>query len=1224
MVSSSSLAETGAKSFEVTTAVKVNGVDTEVKVIITYDVEADEVVEGQNQLVYKQNGTSNYKLGTYERGYYYQSAEKNASFVDMLLGDYLKTSSKTGKVDGAAIFNSTASKSVLLCYNGITEANFTDYKATLANDGWTLYQENSLQGDGKQSKFASYTKGEDVVHVQYLPVSCTSSGGASTFRPGGDEIRILMETKDTLFIQDDPAALDLSHVGGVAQPAQLHVLNLFTPYADGNDVGACMIYTLADGSFFIWDSGCESDGDQIMKALRTLNKRDDGIVVAGWLLTHQHGDHTGGYYAIANNADYANELTVETVIVNKIGDTYGWRGIKDPFDAGWNYGIHIGMKQFEALADKFKGDTRVVVPHMGQVMQIRNLNLESLCIGDEDVFPNVVKNDNGFSHIAKLTFDGYEDQDMLFLADGTQEECTEVMYPLFVKELDCYILQPSHHGLFSMAGDIYQTFNANHKANGGGDIVAIWSSTHRSLKNNNGTVESKNTTGDPYMRFYTSLNYHLRKQYGGYVGEDIIADEYMTTLTFPYTIGSATKTYVGYFKGDFYDAETVKVGFVPAFRFQNAFKDATKQAACIAQLAGYNSDILIISQLDQNVTANNNMDMVNILKTKLGYPYAYFAPVWASQADGSLTTGVGTNGHLVLSKYPFTFTETIMTDTTSTENRGVAHVVIDLDSKTALDIYATHVGSTNELEVLGQKLNRKGDHFLVLGNTKIGGSGASLDNYFKTTGSVGACANSITLIGSSGISFGPACAADSSACVGVNMDVLHMNTLTAQLLGDDCYQYGVYVNGTLQGFYTKDQSVTLNAEAATGFRVDEWKLPAGLQLTSGTVNGDSISFVMPEAPVDITLSYKAIPTYSIVFDGNGAAGVMPGAVVEAGDYELPENTFNWLIGHKFAGWIVNDGQTVYKAGDVIPVSENITVKALWEAYNYTVGAAPSASDATNTLNVLEWWGVGRFQTFANVAPLLKSSNVDVAVLLHTVGTEAQIASFVAETGYPYYLCVGAEVDGPVYHVLVSKYPLTLVDTLALVEDIPGSTSPEGRSFFYAGINVEGTNVDIIVGENNGNSAAGSNQMVYEVEPWAAEIAAIRKTPLILAGYRLDRVDNTSFAHMTEVNNNAGGSIMADTSFVAANSSSLATGFERDDPGYVELTFRDLNPITGTYTVSFDANAALTGYTMRNAGNCRVMGSSVLTFSTLSTDTTTFTTYNTSSNMYYATITIPEA
>jgi hypothetical protein len=56
----------------------------------------------------------------------------------------------------------------------------------------------------------------------------------------------------------------------------------------------------------------------------------------------------------------------------------------------------------------------------------------------------------------------------------------------------------------------------------------------------------------------------------------------------------------------------------------------------------------------------------------------------------------------------------------------------------------------------------------------------------------------------------------------------------------------------------------------------------------------------------------------------------------------------------------------------------------------------------------------------------------------------------------------------------------------------------------------------------------------------------------------------------------------------------------------------------------DANPALTGYTMRNSGNCRVMGSSVLTFSTLSTDSTTFTGYNSSSTMYYATVTLPEA
>ena len=848
-----SLAAPTEKTMTVVAQVTVDGVPADVKVTVTYDMPDEVILEGETDLIYKQNGKSNYKLVA-EKGYYNSSyAEKNAAFVDRLVGDYLGSSTKAGIVNGAEMFSDSASKTlllgkttdsastqalsmisknqwiiteisgklvvtgwydtasmeaakflyseiegktdvtlklpiigtvnyahasapdftagtflngydseqgaVLLRYNNITEANFNAYKQTLVEDGWTLYQENALQGVSKQSKFATYVKGDDVVNVQYLPqdITNTSSIGASTTcaanRIAGDEIRIILEKTDTLF-QNETGTFDLSHVGGVAQTPALHVVNLNKSAADGNDVGACMIYTLADGSFLVWDGGDEMDGEQVMKALRHLNKRDDGIVIAAWVLTHAHGDHVGAYGAIASG-EYAEELTVEAVVFNRPSKSYNFSG---------NHSLHNAASRVETLLENFKGDTRFIIPHLGQEMQIRNLNLVNLYVGEEDQFPIIYNNDNTASLICSVTYDGI-DQNVVMLADSTNEAVKNVVYPLFVKELDCDILMASHHGLYSMAEDIYPTFIAN---TGKKEEVVIWNTSIESIKNNNysyyvgnGTYTpaqgaancyiGPNKSADDLNRLYTSLNKPLRDC----AKEDIFADTYMTTLNFPYAVGDSIRTYIGDYESDYFDAEDVKVAYLPAFRFQNTFD--TNSAKYLEVLKGYNADVLVISQLAQKCTMYENIDYINGLK--MDYPYYYWASAWTVQDGADLTSGDGTAGTLILSRYPILEAETIyLTEPAGgtvyktsaeggyTEGRSAAHLVLNVDGLT-LDLYASHFDTSAaalfKTAFATEEYKPVGDYWMIVSNGNVlAASAADLDTALGVTGSVDAGLNS--------------------------------------------------------------------------------------------------------------------------------------------------------------------------------------------------------------------------------------------------------------------------------------------------------------------------------------------------------------------------------------------------------------------------------------------------------------------------------------------------
>ena len=798
------------KSFEIVKAITIDGTAAEVKAIVTYDLDDNELMESTD-VPYKAEGQFLWNLGEVEQGYYLPSdvkydgkttskdgtyrPEVNAPYIDMLFG----TAKVSGMCKAENMFNAEAEKSVLvgrtddyaslkaldhidknewivtvidgklvvtgwyddatvaavkwlkeqvtanaaditlkLPYIGkvdhahsnvpemtagtfmngmnsdqgsvmlrwadVTADDFKAYTDALAAAGYKLYSENTLEGYGDaQCLFATYVKGEDVVHVQYLPSSLPNATAEAiagfssamkkayeaSYRSADTEIRLVLESTDNLFPIDDPADLDLSHVGGVAQPEQMHVVNLYTGYADGNDVGACHVFTLADGSFFVWDGGLETDAEQLYRTLKYLNKRDDGIVIAGWVLTHAHNDHIACYQAMATS-EWAKEITVEKVIVNRLAESYSWRGFNDPY--GYAYGSHAAMAIVENLATKFAGgeDVQIVVPHMGQVMEIRNLNIETLTVGDEDIFPVILNNDNAGSHVAKITFDGI-DQVVMMLADSCLDQTYNVFFPLMLDELDADILQAAHHGLGGNTSRLYPIFNMNPRA----EKVAIWNTSYRSLISNNETP----IEGAGWLtRLWTDMNKALRPENGGAVEEDIVADEYVTTLNFPYAPGESQKMIIGQNKSDFFDYNNVKVAYLPAFRFQNTFD--TKQAEILAELASYDADVLVVTQIAQKAAMYENQDMVGVLAKELGYAFYHYTPAWGCDADNDMVNGeYGTMGHLVLSRYPIAKAENITlvegspyrkaADGGYTEGRAAAHVVLDMEGM-LVDIYATH------------------------------------------------------------------------------------------------------------------------------------------------------------------------------------------------------------------------------------------------------------------------------------------------------------------------------------------------------------------------------------------------------------------------------------------------------------------------------------------------------------------------------------------------------
>ena len=93
--------------------------------------------------------------------------------------------------------------------------------------------------------------------------------------------------------------------------------------------------------------------------------------------------------------------------------------------------------------------------------------------------------------------------------------------------------------------------------------------------------------------------------------------------------------------------------------------------------------------------------------------------------------------------------------------------------------------------------------------------------------------------------------------------------------------------------------------------------------------------------------YKLVPGYTITFDANGGSGSMKAVTVAKDtEYTIPANGFTAPEGKQFSCWKIEDDGVLF-AGDVIEVTENITLIAVWEdiAAAPVVTPAPTAAPA---------------------------------------------------------------------------------------------------------------------------------------------------------------------------------------------------------------------------------------------------------------------------------------
>lgn len=296
------------------------------------------------------------------------------------------------------------------CYElYMTETTVDEYKAyraKLEGAGYSLHQENQIGSN----LFATYYNDKNMIHVYYVDYQ--------------KAVRIVTEPmKDcTLPANEDP----------YTKITDTTFTMMDLDYEAGN-FGNAFIITLEDGSFIVHDGGGTSGQDkaELYNVLKRLNKRKDGkIVIAAWIISHEHWDHFENFFNFCNT--YSSTVQLEQIIYNVARTTINYNSN--------NPGSYIRNGSLKNLA--FTTKCKIVKFHTGQKVQVRNLSIECLYT-QEDLYPTILHTFNDSCMVTRFSVDG---QRFTILGD-IEDDASAIMVKMYkATDLKTDILQVAHHG----------------------------------------------------------------------------------------------------------------------------------------------------------------------------------------------------------------------------------------------------------------------------------------------------------------------------------------------------------------------------------------------------------------------------------------------------------------------------------------------------------------------------------------------------------------------------------------------------------------------------------------------------------------------------------------------------------------------------------------------------------------------------------------------------------
>lgn len=426
------------------------------------------------------------------------------------------------------------------CYSGCTLQQYNAYLSTLRNAGFVVYyeSENANTDTNASNRFTTLTNQSTVVHVYYI----------------GERgiVRVVISRSDNVILPN----VAKENYTKLTEPK---LTQMRFAYDTGN-FGLCTILTLEDGSFIIYDGGGEGkdgkvadDHVRLYNLLSQLNTRSDGkIVIAAWILTHQHWDHYYNFYKFCQSYGKKN-VEIEQYICNLSSSSYKYNSHNPD-----GYGITSLIK----VRDEFmKTPFDIVEVHTGQNVWVRNVRVEIL-FTQEDMYPSPIYYFNNTTLVTRLhvyrttaavnaavtaNTTTSSVNSILMLGDQNHEASHYMldMYGKVVKAtatLKSDIVQVAHHGVNGVISEVYNVADPT---------LLLWPTSQKNYDSWTNGKAGGNTVchyegclgddgvkgNDDGKHSYKIINKRLRDKIDSGALEVIIADHYNWTFTFPWAPG---------------------------------------------------------------------------------------------------------------------------------------------------------------------------------------------------------------------------------------------------------------------------------------------------------------------------------------------------------------------------------------------------------------------------------------------------------------------------------------------------------------------------------------------------------------------------------------------------------------------------------------------------------------------------------------------------------------
>lgn len=392
------------------------------------------------KIVSRVDGATSYQLGIYT-----ESARDVSSIHCTVESKALRA---VIAIDGMAPLAATpAGERPLKYYSGqsLVACEGSVPSGTAGVYGTRTFYANEQTAEG----FRTYCQGWEASGCELVSVNKIGDNEYVTFRREGEiiymyytgatgEIRTVIDNVSKVSLSTEPQTYD--------KIAETAIIQLVPDFWSDGSWGMGYLLQLEDGRFIVIDGGEKGNGtnaDRILSLMKSMNRREDGkIVIASWILTHDHPDHFQVF------SDFASRLADQVVLEQVMVNTHPLRTVEADY--------YLAGDKFLADVKKFGDDVPLYIPQEGQVFYLANARFEILNTAFSAA--SYSSNINNTSLVFRMTID---DCSFLWTAD-IEKETSESMLRRFGSYLKSDILQMPHHGynINPVVKEFYATVDA--------------------------------------------------------------------------------------------------------------------------------------------------------------------------------------------------------------------------------------------------------------------------------------------------------------------------------------------------------------------------------------------------------------------------------------------------------------------------------------------------------------------------------------------------------------------------------------------------------------------------------------------------------------------------------------------------------------------------------------------------------------------------------------------